>query len=189
MPKHQCGAILSSSDLNLGYPIRDTELTNQLRHSCQNRVHGRVNDRAMGQRCDKAFVALSKSDQNPALFGHQSCAKTSSTTIGPGFSLKFDDVLWNLDPCGTECLDDRGFFERELFGILQMLESATAANAECSATGFNPRSRRIQDRFSDSEGVGPFPPDWLDYDLFARQGAFNEPDFVINPGDASAIMA
>ena len=82
MAKHQRGGILSSSDLNLGYPIRDTELTNQLRHSCQNRVHGRVNDRAMGQRCDKAFVALSKTDQSPALFWHQSCAMTSSISLG-----------------------------------------------------------------------------------------------------------
>ena len=151
MAKHQRGAILSSSDLNLGDPIRDTELANQLRHSCQNRVHGRVNDRAMSQRGDKAFVAFPKSDQNPAFFWHQSCAKTSSTTIGPGFSLQLYDVLRNLDPCGTQGLDDRGLFERELFGIFQVLQSAPAANAECSATGLNPRSRRTQDRFSDSE--------------------------------------
>jgi hypothetical protein len=63
------------------------------------------------------------------------------------------DVLRNLDPCGTQGLDDRALFERELFGIFQMLKSAPTANAECGATGFNPRSRRIQDRLSDSERV------------------------------------
>ena len=188
MAEHQCGSVLPRGDLNLGNPVWDAQLTDQLPYLYEDPVYRGMDDRATGKRCDIALIPFPKAYKHPAFFWHKSCTKTSPTAVGPGLCLQFQDLFRDPDPCPLQVLDDVRFFKTKLLRVIQMLKSAAPAHAECRAMWSYSRRRRFKDCLGDAERVVALSSDRSDDHLLTWECAFYKPDFSINPSHPATVM-
>ena len=118
MAEHQCGSVLPRRNFNLGNPVWDAQLTDQLLYLYEDPVYRGMDDRATGKRRDIALIPFPKAYKHPAFFWHKSRTKTSPTSVGPGLCLQFQDLFRDADACPLQVLDDVRFFKTKLLRVV-----------------------------------------------------------------------
>jgi hypothetical protein len=187
--KHQGRDIVSHGDLDLRYVAANIECGEHLAQRRDQAIERRGKDLAACEVGDERRRALAETDHHPALLGHEAGSQAGTAAVVPGrLGQGLQNPPGNYSTGATELFQQVLLLGANLCTRIEMLQRASAAESEVSASRRHAFGRRALDRMQ--RGLIEVTPllEVAHSDAFAGKRPGNEERLATHVRHAAAIV-
>src|SRR6056297_593885 len=181
--------LVPGSDFDLGNPVGDRQLTQQLRQGLEQMTEAWMEDPTVTDVGDEAALRFAESDQHAALALDPARAQSGSATIEPGIAGQRFEPASGTDLTQTlKILDQTMVLPAPLRLRTQMLEGTAPAVIEPCTFRNHAVDRGIQNLHGDSLVVAPGTVDQTCLNRFLGQRPVDENGLAVAASHAASVV-